>query len=67
MIPENWNLADSFAKIMSNITVQALIPPVGFIPRSLLRLLNKNPCRIPRPLAAGSFIAGAIGKGMEGN
>ena len=32
-----------------------LVPPVGFIPRGLPRLLNENPCRIPRPLAAGSF------------
>jgi len=29
---------------------------IRFIPRSLPRLLNDNPYRIPRPLAAGSFI-----------
>ena len=29
------------------------IPPVGFIPRGLLRHLNENPCRNLRPLADG--------------
>jgi hypothetical protein len=33
-----------------------LIPPVGLIPRGLPRLLNENSSRIPRLLAAGSFI-----------
>jgi len=33
-----------------------LFPPVGIMPRSLLRLLNENLCRIPRLLAAASFI-----------
>ncbi len=33
-----------------------LIPPVGLIPRGFLRLLNENPSRSPRLLAAGSFI-----------
>jgi len=38
-----------------------LFPPVGFIPRGLPRLLNENPYREPRPLAAGSFIFFGVG------
>jgi hypothetical protein len=29
------------------------IPPVGFIPRSLLRLLNENPYRVTLPACDG--------------
>jgi len=35
-----------------------LNPPVGFILRSLLRLLNEDHYRTPRPLAAGPLIIG---------
>jgi len=43
------------------------IPQVGLIPRGLPRLLNENPCRIPRPLALGSFIIFAAWPELRGN
>ena len=41
-----------------NIFALFLIPQAGLIPRGLPRILNDSHCRIPRPLAVGSFIPG---------